>query len=235
MKISAAALACVLATAANAAPSSKGSNYALKERHVVPAHWTQLNRAPKDNTIHLRIGLKQKSFDELERELYEVSDPVHERYGQHLSTEDVHRHTAPSEKSLKAVHAWLEENNISLDRLSYSAAKDWVTVRLPVSAVEDLLDTEYHVYEDAEGEQVIRTPHYSLPLALHEHIDLIQPTNYFGKPKALTGKPFLGKGLTYIEEGHEWYPPGYNPQSPPGCQQGLQRDGRHELMPAHSL
>ena len=50
--------------------------------------------------------------------------------------------------------------------------------------LEDLLDTEYHVYENSAGTKLIRTPQYSLPGHLHKHIDVIQPTNYFG------GKPY---------------------------------------------
>jgi len=48
-----------------------------------------------------------------------------------------------------------------------------------------LLDTEYHIYEDSEGSQLVRTPQYSLPKALHDHIDEIQPTNYLGNLAAM--------------------------------------------------
>ena len=32
---------------------------------------------------------------------------------------------------------------------------------------------------------LIRTTHYSLPEHLHEHIELVQPTTYFGRPKPM--------------------------------------------------
>lgn len=121
--------------------------------------------------------MKQGSFDELEKQLYEVSDPNHHRYGQHLSADEVSALVAPSEASLNAVHEWLEDNNISLDHVEYTPAKDWVVVALPVSAVEELLDTEYHVYENDAGTRLVRTTQYSLPKSLHDHIDVIQPTN----------------------------------------------------------
>lgn len=187
MKLSFLSLACTVSLAL-AAPHRRDL-YALKDKHPVPSKWTQIRRAPKDHTISLRIGLKQGSFAELEKQLYQVSDPSHEKYGQHLSQSEVHKLVAPSETSLAAVHDWLEENNVSLDTLSYSQSKDWVVVALPVSAVENLLDTEYHVYEDDEGTQMVRTPHYSLPRALHRHIDVVQPTNYFGDAKRM-GRPF---------------------------------------------
>lgn len=45
--------------------------YAVKERHVVPKHWTRLGRAPAGTVLELRIALKQSNFDELEKNLYE--------------------------------------------------------------------------------------------------------------------------------------------------------------------
>lgn len=121
--------------------------------------------------------MKQGSFDELERHLYEVSDPDHHRYGQHLSADEVSSLVAPSEQSLDAVHEWLEDNNVRLDQVEYTPAKDWIVVALPVSEVEELLDTEYHVYEDDKKSRIVRTTQYSLPKSLHGHIDVIQPTN----------------------------------------------------------
>lgn len=50
--------------------------YALKERHVVPKHWTRLGRAPADALLDLRIALKQSQFGELERHLNEGNRPT---------------------------------------------------------------------------------------------------------------------------------------------------------------
>lgn len=36
-----------------------------------------------------------------------------------------------------------------------------------------------------DGDVLIRTTHYSLPEHLHTHIELVQPTTYFGRPKAM--------------------------------------------------
>ena len=188
MRVASISVLCTL-TCALAAPHSKRDGYAVKESHVVPSKWQQLHRAPSDHSMTLRIGMKQDSFSELERHLYEVSDPEHARYGQHLSTEEVHSLVAPNEKALADVHKWLDENRVQLDRVQYSPAKDWLLVDLPVFDIEDLLDTEYHVYENDEGTTIIRTPRYSLPLALHGHIDVVQSTNYFGDPKSMR-RPF---------------------------------------------
>lgn len=129
--------------------------------------------------LDLRIGLKQSQWEELERHLYDVSDPFHARYGQHLSSDDVNELIAPQESTLASVHAWLAESGCNSSRLSYSPAKDWIKVSLPVSNVESLLQTKYSIYRHEDGTELLRTPQWSLPSHLHDHISTIQPTNSF--------------------------------------------------------
>jgi hypothetical protein len=118
----------------------------------------------------------------------------------------------PSREALDQVHQWLQDNNISESKLQYSSAKDWIKVTLPVSSVEQLLDTKYSVYKHTDGTHLIRTPKWSLPLHLHEHIETIQPTNSFLRPRAkktnlktlptddaaqyAIGSPFVAAGTT---------------------------------------
>ena len=91
----------------------------------------------------------------------------------------------PADDTLELVHHWLRDNGIERDQLEYNSAKNWVKVSLPVDAVERLLDTEYSVFEHEEGEYVVRTPQWSLPPHLHQHIEAIQPTNSFFRPAPL--------------------------------------------------
>ncbi|KAI0378762.1 tripeptidyl-peptidase 1 precursor [Hypomontagnella monticulosa] len=156
--------------------------YRVKDSHHVPRGWRRVRRAPAGHVIDLQIGVKQGNFAELERHLYEVSDPDHQRYGKHLSADEVNELVKPTNETLDLVHEWLEDNGITPS--GYSSAKDWITVSLPVSAIERLLDTEYHVYEHKDGGVVARAPKWSLPLHLHEHVDTIQPTNSFFRARA---------------------------------------------------
>ncbi|KAF2149201.1 subtilisin-like protein [Myriangium duriaei CBS 260.36] len=172
-------LAIGAATQLATATPIKARSFAIKDSHNVPAKWTKMMDAPANHVIELRIGVKQGDFDGLEKHLYEVSDPTHKRYGQHLSSSDVHDLIRPSEDSLKLVQDWLQENAVEPTKLSYSAAKDWIIASLPVSQIERLLDTKYHVYGHEDGDMMVRTPEWSLPEYLHDHIDTIQPTNSF--------------------------------------------------------
>ena len=108
-----------------------------------------------------------------------VSDPDHARYGQHLSAEEVDELVRPTSQTHDLVHDWLQENGIELENLSYSTAKDWIVVHLPIEQVEKLIDTEYHNYKHHDGSVVARATTWSLPSHLHDHIDTIQPTTSF--------------------------------------------------------
>lgn len=61
----------VAAQAVLGSPIQARTAYALKETHNVPYSWRQLERAPREQMLHLKIGVKQSKFDELERHLYE--------------------------------------------------------------------------------------------------------------------------------------------------------------------
>lgn len=76
----------LIATAAQAVfgkplPIQSRTPHSIKGAHPVPRQWKRVARAPRDQMLSVQIGVKQSQFAELERHLYEVSDPDHERYG----------------------------------------------------------------------------------------------------------------------------------------------------------
>lgn len=113
----------------------------LKESVPPPHKWIDLGRAPPAQAIPLRIALPQTRFDELERHLYETSDPSHARYGQHLLKEQVEELVKPPSSSVDAVDAWLSQYGITRELIRRSPAGDWITVNVPVMLAEEMLDT----------------------------------------------------------------------------------------------
>jgi tripeptidyl-peptidase-1 len=118
-----------------------------------------------------------------------------------LTEHEVNELVKPSDDALELVHNWLFDHGIEAAELQYSPAKDWIKVSLPVSDVESLLDTEYSVFEHEEGGHLVRTPEWSLPQHLHEHIDVIQPTNSFFLPRAKRST------LKTTKNQGDWHPP----------------------------
>lgn len=118
-----------------------GCSHKIKEAIAVPRGWSQGPPAPRDHIIALRVALPQQRFHELEAHLYEISDPLHDRYGQHLTKSEVEELVAPHPESADLVDSWLLSHGIDNSSLKHSPAGDWVTVRVPVSLAEEMLDT----------------------------------------------------------------------------------------------
>ncbi|KJA29731.1 hypothetical protein HYPSUDRAFT_152704 [Hypholoma sublateritium FD-334 SS-4] len=165
--------------------------YTVMEEIAPPKGWIQHHRAPQDHILVLKMALPQPNFSELERHLYEVSDPNHERYGQHLAKEEVEELVAPHSVSLNIINDWLLSWGFKEDDISRSPAKDWITIKVPVAVAESMLDTKYHIWEHVDsGDHLVRSTAYSLPSHLHGHIELVQPTTMFSRFRAQKSNVF---------------------------------------------
>lgn len=139
MRLSVVFFALLQVNAAAALPTH--GTFRVKESIHSPRGWSE-SVAPLDNhTISLRIALAQPNFAILEQHLWEVSDPDHARYGNHLGKEEVEKIVAPSAASIALVDRWLASHGLKETDFVRSPAKDWLTVRLPVRTVENMLDT----------------------------------------------------------------------------------------------
>ncbi|KAK3691244.1 hypothetical protein LTR37_018776 [Vermiconidia calcicola] len=182
------ALAAVGISVTSALPSPR-STYVVKERHPVPPSWVEIGPASKDVIIDLQIGLKQRNEGVIEQHLLEISDPKHSRYGQHLTTAEIHELISPADETVDLVHAWLEEHGIK--DMMYSPSRDFVSVVVTTEEAEDLLQTSYSTYVHHDGSSLSRAPEWSLPAHLHEHIDVVQPTNSFFRTSRQVSQPLL--------------------------------------------
>lgn len=60
-------------------PISARSTYAVKGSHPVPSGWRQVQRAPADHMLELRIGITQGDFAGLDRYLMKCMSPRRSR------------------------------------------------------------------------------------------------------------------------------------------------------------
>ncbi|KAI0677175.1 tripeptidyl peptidase A [Trametes maxima] len=165
---------------------AKDRAHKVKDSILSPRGWTKTGKAPADHIIDLRIALPQPRFPELEKHLYEISDPLHDRYGEHLSKEEVEALVSPEAESVHLVNEWLASHGLYEDSLRRTPANDWVIVSVPVSLAEEILKTEYHVWtHEASGDSLVRTTAYSIPEHLDEHVELVEPTLFFSRTKSL--------------------------------------------------
>lgn len=144
-------------------------------RIAAPESFIQSGAAPSDKVIKLRLNLAGNNIDGLEEHLNTVSDPNSATFRQWLTKEQVEAYTTPSGETSAAVSAWLASHGISAENIT--PAGDWISVSVPVSKANELLNTQYSVYtHKASGKQAIRTLEYSLPQSVAQHIKAIHPT-----------------------------------------------------------
>ncbi|KAF8320991.1 uncharacterized protein EI90DRAFT_2845347, partial [Cantharellus anzutake] len=89
---------------------------------------------------------------------------------------------APHSDSVILLESFLVSHGIDTtgDALQRTTANDWISLKTTIEIAEKPLDTTYSIYANHKiGLTAICTMSYSLPAHLHDHIDVVQPTNYF--------------------------------------------------------
>jgi tripeptidyl-peptidase-1 len=107
----------------------------------------------------------------------EISNPNSDKYGQHLSAEEVGELFRPSSESIKSVREWIHSSGIDNERHQVSPGQGWLKFEATIEEMESLLSTEYHLYHHTvTKEDHIGCDAYHLPHEIHPHIDFISPT-----------------------------------------------------------
>ncbi|KAL2204101.1 subtilisin-like protein [Sarocladium strictum] len=118
------------------------------------------------NLVKLSIALAPADSTLLERTLYEVSDPLSPRYGQHLSRDEAHALVAPRADSAGIVKRWLTDIGAPADRIHHEGR--WIEAHVPAE----------HAKRFSGGESEVNAKR-SLPDAVGEHISLVHRSSGF--------------------------------------------------------
>ena len=144
-----------LLSVAFAVPSPRSDYVVHETRAAEPIHWTKTGRLDSSSVLPMRFGLIQQNIHKLEEMLMSVSHPESPKYAQHFTPMEVIDLFAPSEETISAVTNWLVDSGLSRDRLRLSPNKGWILVNASTSEIENLLNTEYHVYTHPSGDKQI--------------------------------------------------------------------------------
>ncbi|KAK7057801.1 Tripeptidyl peptidase A [Favolaschia claudopus] len=167
----------------------------------IPSGWTELQDAELSPTrgLKLRFGLTQHDFPQLESLLLDISDPSHPSYGNHLSRDEVHALSTPTEEAVQLVSDWLSANDAK--SVKWTPSKDSVTAVVSVSSAESMFSTRFGVFEHGPtGERVVRTLSYSLPEELAPHVDFVHPTTAFLTPRRRESSPAAEANGVHLEK-----------------------------------
>ena len=120
------------------------------------------------------FAIKPNNMEELTRILHDVSDPVSENYGQHMTRNEVRDLTSNPVANL-AVTSYLEA--IGATVVSESLDGEYITATAPIHTWEKMFHAEFHTFEqkhvDGGRSGTIRAEEYWIPKELHEHVEYV--------------------------------------------------------------
>ena len=164
--------------------ASTPSSFVLHEkRDSAPSAWVKRSRAPLDTDMPVRLGIAQRNRELGHDYLMDVSDPNSPNFGKHWTPQQIADTFSPTEETLDAVREWLTQSGIDTERHITSPNRGHIQFRANVSEIEELLATEYHLWEHADtGDVTLSCEQYHVPHHMKHHIDFITPTIGFNAP-----------------------------------------------------
>ena len=186
---------------------------------VPSSRWRHVDRASPNDRLQFTIGLKQTNVDQLEHLLLEVSDPTSPSYGHHLTHQQLLDLISPTKSTINGVIDWLiNDGGIPTTSIHHDQQSDWISVEMSVEQAEQLLSTEYHLYQHVTtGLIVTRCLTYTLPTSVNQLIDVIGPTTRF---------PFIhSKPVKQLLSSSSSSPSAQCDETDPSCIRALYRVG----------
>jgi tripeptidyl-peptidase-1 len=175
-----------------------------KVRPYNPDHsmWVLESAAPADGHVTLTVALKvaEDRRAMLEKSFWEVSDPQHEKYGQHLAIDDITELLSVPQERVSTVVQYLKDSGAT--SVVIAPNRDMLTVTMPVSAAEQALNTKLGSFKHSERENVriVRaSTTYYLPEEIDSHVELVGELLQFPRLR-LKGL----KGLQATENAASW-------------------------------
>lgn len=183
-------VAAVFLSAFVAAALGMPADYIKHEDIGNAPHLIKRAGAALDQTVPVRIALKQNNLDNGMDLLMDVSDPDSPNYGKHWTPEQVAEKFAPTQDSVDAVTQWLVEAGVPADSIKTPKSKGWVEFQSTVGKLENLLHTKYNVFESRDtAKQFLGTDAYNLPAAVANHVDFVSPGVAMYKMTKVAGNP----------------------------------------------
>ncbi|KAI1348881.1 peptidase S8/S53 domain-containing protein [Xylaria sp. FL0043] len=154
-----------------------------------PRDWVMNGPAAKDETIELRFSLAKQNIAQFHELALNIATPGHAQHGKHLTLDQIDAIVGPKLASKDLLFQWLGNHSLA-DGATLNSRGNVVKVNATISQAEALLRANYNSYTNIiSGANASRALSVHVPQALVGHIDVIQPTTFFGlKPLVSTVK-----------------------------------------------
>lgn len=169
------------------------------ERHVPPhngstSSWTKGERLPQGHDVKVTVAVRldDDRRSELERVFWEVSDPSHERYGKHLSIDEITQLLAVPPARAERVRSYFL--SAGAKEATVSPNRDMISVTMPAEVAEASLQTRLHFFSHDEHQhaRIVRaSTGYALPASIAKEVLMVGELLQFPR---LRMKSLLGVG-----------------------------------------
>ena len=144
MMMKVALLALLIAATASASVQLRGA--------PLPRGWREIPaQADGHHELSMTLSLKRRNMDKLDKIFWEVSDPRHANYGEHLNHDQVRDLVSPGPEALQTVTNWLRSNGIA--KYTIARHEDSIAFQATVGQVAKLLQVPFSVYENTKTKQ----------------------------------------------------------------------------------
>jgi tripeptidyl-peptidase-1 len=127
----------------------------------VPRGWRESGDVAASKRLHFRIAVKLENAFAFEQHVIDISTPGHEKYGEHMSRQELKRALRPSPDATDSIVGWLRREGIT----EVKDDGDWINFDATASEAGRILDTTYVLFRlDANprrGQRCLR----SLPVS----------------------------------------------------------------------
>jgi len=121
-----------------------------------------LSLVDEEETRKIIFLLKQQNTDVLEKIFWDVSDPKNDKYGAHLTLEEVADLVAPTEETIATVKNFLASFGITETKTVIT--KDFLYANIPIRILKEMFQVEFRLFEHSSGQRFYGSMGpYSLP------------------------------------------------------------------------
>ncbi|CAF1456971.1 unnamed protein product, partial [Didymodactylos carnosus] len=152
---------------------------------VPSEHWKLVDlKAHEKHKVRLILVIKNddEQVENLKRQFDYVSDPLHPKYGQHMTYDEIHQQVLNKTiENGQIVENWLkkEQNGDDL-RVTSTAYKEFLVVETPVHVVNRLFETTLSTYQHQTKRQItLKAKQFQLPKVIDDKIDHIVGLSQF--------------------------------------------------------
>lgn len=111
-----------------------------------PNDYHSLGKASMDHKMVLRMALKQRNVDALEKAFWDISDPKSPRYGAFLSLKGVGELVRPTDEHLAAVSTWAESVSCLRSHHIQPVSQDYLYLQLDVACATTTFGADMHLF-----------------------------------------------------------------------------------------